>query len=113
QVEPVLRLPAAEGTLPVAAACRCPAAVLRDRISGETVALAEPGAEDLLDALVADAAAVAATEPGPDPAGPGGAAPGSRLVECREAPGEAGMAAGERAPAGSRGGAGVHGRLAR
>src|SRR5690606_11696527 len=97
QVEPVLRLPAAEGTLPVAAACRCPAAVLRDRISGETVALAEPGAEDLLDALVADAAAVAATEPGPDPAGPGGAAPGSRLVECREAPGEAYMAAVERA----------------
>ena len=52
QVEPSLRLPAAPGPLPVALALRCPAAVLRDRHSGLCLALAEPGAAHLVDALV-------------------------------------------------------------
>lgn len=52
QVEPSLRLPAAPGPLPVALALRCPAAVLRDRHSGRCLALAEPGAAHLVDALV-------------------------------------------------------------
>ena len=38
QVEPVLRLPVAPGGLPVALALRCPAAILRDRASGDCVA---------------------------------------------------------------------------
>jgi len=60
QVEPVLRLPPAEGALPVALALRCPAAVLRDRVTGECVALAETGAEAMLDAIAADLDAFAA-----------------------------------------------------
>lgn len=54
QVEPVLRLPQAEGGLPVALALRCPAAVLRDHATGECFAVAEVGAERMLDAIVAD-----------------------------------------------------------
>ncbi|MDH5830264.1 aminodeoxychorismate synthase component I [Luteimonas sp. M1R5S18] len=57
QVEPVLRLPPAAGGLPVAQALRCPAAVLRDHASGECVAIAETGAEPLLDAIEGDLAA--------------------------------------------------------
>jgi len=57
QVEPVLHLPHAEGALPVALAQRCPAALLRDRATGECVALAEAGAEAWLDVIAADAAA--------------------------------------------------------
>ncbi|HET6603248.1 MAG TPA: aminodeoxychorismate synthase component I [Xanthomonadaceae bacterium] len=60
QIEPTLRLPMGEGPLPVAMALRCPAAVLRDRTSGATFALAEAGCEALLDAIAADAAAMAA-----------------------------------------------------
>ena len=41
QVEPVLRLPPAPGALPVAIALRCTAAVLRDRATGATFAVAE------------------------------------------------------------------------
>ncbi|NZA26927.1 aminodeoxychorismate synthase component I [Luteimonas sp. SJ-92] len=59
QVEPVLRLPAAAGALPVACALRCPAAILRDHATGECIALAEPGCPGLLEAVVADAAAAA------------------------------------------------------
>ncbi len=54
QVEPVLRLPPAPGGLPVALALRCPAAVLRDRASGDCVALAEPGHAALLERILAD-----------------------------------------------------------
>ena len=53
QVEPVLQLPQAEGVLPVAVALRCPAAILRDRASGECVAVAEAGAGEWL-ARIAD-----------------------------------------------------------
>jgi anthranilate synthase component 1 len=49
QVETRLALPPAPGPLPVALALRCPAAVLRDRSSGRCLAVAEPGAEALLD----------------------------------------------------------------
>lgn len=76
QIEPVLRLPQAEGALPVALALRCPAAVLRDRASGECVAIAEAdaeaGAEALLEAILADVAACA-----DDPAAPVWSAPRS------------------------------------
>ena len=54
QVEPVLQLPPAPGALPVATALRCPAAVLRDRTSGECMALAERGQEALLERVVSD-----------------------------------------------------------
>ncbi len=57
QIEPVLDLPARRDGLPSALALRCPAVVLRDHVSGECVALAEPGAEYLLEAIVADMAA--------------------------------------------------------
>ena len=46
QVEPVLHLPQADGALPVAVALRCPAAILRERASGECVAVAEADAGD-------------------------------------------------------------------
>ena len=107
QVEPVLRLPAAPGALPVAVACRCPVAVLRDRVGGEMVAVAEDGAEALLQALLDDVAMLQ-----PVPAGAGGAASAHdtrapaaqaddarwpRLLECAEAPGEAYTAAVSRA----------------
>lgn len=42
QVEPILRLPRAEGRVPVALALRCPVAVLRDHTSGDVVIVAEP-----------------------------------------------------------------------
>src|SRR5690606_6977641 len=54
QVEPVLDLPPAPGALPVALALRCPAAVLRDRATGECVAVAETGRDDLLERIEAD-----------------------------------------------------------
>lgn len=54
QVEPVLQLPAAEGGLPVALALRCPAAVLRDRVTGDCMAVAEAGAEAWLPSIAAD-----------------------------------------------------------
>ncbi len=61
QVEPVLRLPQAEGAVPVALALRCPAAVLRDHATGECFAVAELGAEAMLDGILEDLAM-------PDPA---------------------------------------------
>jgi len=54
QIEPVLRLPQAEGGLPVAVALRCPAAVLRDRDSGDCIAVAESDAAEWLDRIEAD-----------------------------------------------------------
>ncbi|KGM57528.1 hypothetical protein N799_05585 [Lysobacter arseniciresistens ZS79] len=56
QVERVLQLPAAAGSVPVALAIRCPAAVLRDHATGECTAIAEPGHATLLDAIQRDAA---------------------------------------------------------
>ncbi|HVI26436.1 MAG TPA: aminodeoxychorismate synthase component I [Xanthomonadaceae bacterium] len=57
QVEPVLALPDAPGALPVALALRCPAAVLRDRASGECCIVAEAEAADMLERIEADVAA--------------------------------------------------------
>jgi len=54
QIEPVLRLPPAEGDLPVAIALRCRAAVLRDRDGGECVAVAEAGASEWLERIATD-----------------------------------------------------------
>ena len=54
QVEPVLRLPRSVGTLPVACALRCPAAVLRNRVTGECIAIAETAAGDWLDRVADD-----------------------------------------------------------
>jgi anthranilate synthase component 1 len=65
QVEPVLQLPVAPGRVPVALALRCPAAVLRDRTSGECVAVAEAGHEAMLDAIAADVDAARALPPLP------------------------------------------------
>ena len=56
QVEPVLRLPPAPGGLPVAQALRCPAALLRDRTTGECTAVAEAPHAALLDRIATDAA---------------------------------------------------------
>ncbi len=54
QVEPVLALPQGNAAASVALALRCPAAILRDRASGECVALAEIGSNGLLDRIAAD-----------------------------------------------------------
>ncbi|MEP6907234.1 MAG: aminodeoxychorismate synthase component I [Pseudoxanthomonas sp.] len=63
QVEPVLSLPKGRDGVPVALAMRCPAAVLRDRISGDCVVIAEVGAQHLLEAITDDIAATR-TQPG-------------------------------------------------
>jgi anthranilate synthase component I len=65
QVEPVLRLPAAPGVVPVAMALRCPAAVLRDRATGECVAVAETVHAAMLDAIASDLEAAGALPPLP------------------------------------------------
>ena len=95
QVEPVLALPPAQGGLPVAAACRCPVAVLRDRVSGAMVAVAEEGGERLLDAVLDDIAHLGLRTPAGVPddrmqASPSGApvdAPWPTLLSCTESPG--------------------------
>ncbi len=56
QVEPVLRLPAAPGAVPVATARRCPAAVLRDRRNGDCVIVAETAHASMLELIDADIA---------------------------------------------------------
>ncbi|KAB7766250.1 aminodeoxychorismate synthase component I [Xanthomonas maliensis] len=70
QVEPVLQLPARTDGLPSALALRTPAAVLRDRSSGQCVALAEPGREDLLARIADDILACATLPPLPAWVGP-------------------------------------------
>jgi anthranilate synthase component 1 len=65
QVEPVLRLPSAPGSLPVALALRCPAAILRDRASGDCIAIAETAHAALLDTIAGDLAAADALPPLP------------------------------------------------
>jgi anthranilate synthase component I len=60
QVEPVLDLPAARGGLPIAIAIRCPAAVLRDRTTGECVAVVETGSDRLLERIAEDVDAAGA-----------------------------------------------------
>ena len=65
QVEPVLKLPHADGGMPVALALRCPAAVLRDHTTGDCVVVAEPQHEALLRQVLADAEAAAKLPPLP------------------------------------------------
>jgi anthranilate synthase component I len=65
QVEPVLRLPAAPGTVPAALALRCPAALLRDRATGECVTVAETAQAAMLDAIGSDLEAARALPPLP------------------------------------------------
>ncbi len=64
EIEPVLHLPPRNdrSAMPVAVALRCPAALLRDRSSGQCVAIAEPGHADLLDRILQDLAAPAAAD---------------------------------------------------
>ena len=57
QVEPVLQLPRGNAALPVALALRCPAAILRDRASGECVAVVETGSTEMLEVIAADTSA--------------------------------------------------------
>ncbi|MEF9976913.1 MAG: aminodeoxychorismate synthase component I [Thermomonas sp.] len=66
QVEPVLRLPQSAGGLPMAIALRCPAAVLRDRESGECVVIAEDDAGSWLERMVEDAVRATAQAVLPD-----------------------------------------------
>ncbi|MFL6593199.1 MAG: aminodeoxychorismate synthase component I [Luteimonas sp.] len=54
QVEPVLALPRATGSLPVATALRCPAAVVRDRATGEVAIVAEPAHAAMLETIASD-----------------------------------------------------------
>lgn len=68
EIEPTLRLPAAQAgepaaALPVACAVRVPAAVLRDRVDGRLTLIAEEDRADLLDLMEADLAALADTPP--------------------------------------------------
>lgn len=65
QVEPVLVLPGAHEGAPVAVALRCPAAVVRDRVTGACTAVCEHGAEPWLDSIADDARRVEALAPPP------------------------------------------------
>lgn len=58
QVEPSLVLPSSAGSVPVATALRCPAAVLREAVSGQCVVVAEAGQDELLERICADVQAV-------------------------------------------------------
>ena len=65
-VEPVLALPMrTAGPRPLALALRCPAAILRDRASGECIAVAELAHAALLPAIAGDIAAARALPPLP------------------------------------------------
>ncbi len=65
QIEPVLDLPQGDGVLPVALALRCPAAILRDRATGECVAVAESGHADMLETVRRDLDAASRIDPLP------------------------------------------------
>ena len=64
-IEPVLRLPDAPGPLPVALALRCPAAVLRDRDTGECLVIAEDAHAASIESLLRDVDAANALPPLP------------------------------------------------
>ncbi len=65
QIEPVLKLSIADGPLPVALALRCPAAVVRDRLLGQCLFLAEAGSEHWLETMAADVLLAKALPPLP------------------------------------------------
>jgi anthranilate synthase component 1 len=54
EIEETLELPPAPGSLPVALACRVPAAIIRDHAGGEMLLVAEAEEERLLDLMEAD-----------------------------------------------------------
>ncbi len=54
QIEPSLHMPAFQGPLPDALALRCPAALLHDKQSNRSIAIAEAGYEYLLDGMLND-----------------------------------------------------------
>ena len=58
EIEPSLDLPSSGDTFPTAVATRIPAAVIRDRSTGETILVAEGGREALIDVLERDARSV-------------------------------------------------------
>lgn len=58
EVEPILALPGAAGGLPVAVALRCPAALLRDQVSGDVMLVAESDTQALQHAVHADVQAL-------------------------------------------------------
>ncbi|WP_368561990.1 aminodeoxychorismate synthase component I [Pseudoxanthomonas sp. UTMC 1351] len=58
QVEPVLKLPMADRPQPIALALRCPAAILHDRSTGDCVAIAETGYDEMLECIAADLSVV-------------------------------------------------------
>ncbi len=60
EIEPILHLPRAAGGLPMAAALRCPVALLHDHLSGDFLLVTEEGADALCDAVLADIEAVSA-----------------------------------------------------
>lgn len=57
EIEPTLRLQYSQ-QLPVAMALRCPAAIIVDHLQEQTILVAEPGKDGLLDAMEADLDAV-------------------------------------------------------
>ena len=54
EIEPTLKLPRPPGALPVALACRIPAAIVRDHADDSLTLVAEPGEERLLDLMAED-----------------------------------------------------------
>jgi anthranilate synthase component 1 len=70
EIEPSLWLPAAPGSLPVAMALRCPAAIVIDHDAGNTILVAEAEYADLLDALQADLDAAEKLPVPPSPPAP-------------------------------------------
>ena len=65
EVEPVLQLPPRDddARMPIAVALRCPAALLRDRGTGDCVVIAEQGHATLLERVAADLAVPAPASP--------------------------------------------------
>ena len=65
EIESRLRLPMANGGLPVALALRCPVAVIVDHMDRTTTLIAEPGFESMLAIVEADLAAAIDWQPSP------------------------------------------------
>jgi len=66
EIEPRLAMPAApDRSAPVALALRCPAAIIVDHAKRQTIAIAEPGRDDLLERLRADLHNIAPFDPAP------------------------------------------------
>ena len=57
QIESRLKLPVSEGPLPMALALRCPSAILRNKNTGDVLAIAEDGNEAMLEQIKSDIAA--------------------------------------------------------